>query len=172
MRKALLTTSIFVLAAGNLGCPGFLPENGFDFLDFPDFLDPRCEGPDPRADSIDFELVAVESDTTGVVRVTGVVINNGQSAFESGEGQQDVFLYEGEQLVATQPFVNLDVDETVEVVYERDWNVSSEFKPSDYRLVISYDPDIRLDGNPDNDDCATDNNELTRGTGDIDALFE
>ena len=58
--------------------------------------------------------------------------------------------------------------------YEREWNSSSptegEFPP-DYIVKISYDPDILIDGNPDNDDCNPGNNEVTRSGAGINTLL-
>jgi hypothetical protein len=76
--------------------------------------------------------------------------------------------------VATKQFVNLAPGATETVAYERAWNSSSpsegEFPPS-YRLLITYDPDIYMDGNPENDDCDLSNNQMDRsGTG-INELF-
>jgi hypothetical protein len=36
---------------------------------------------------------------------------------------------------------------------------------------VSYDPDIRLDGNPKNDDCNTSNNVRDRAGSELSALF-
>lgn len=59
-------------------------------------------------------------------------------------------------------------------MFEREWNASSpaegEFPPT-YKLAISYDPDIYIDGTKSNDDVNGRNNRKSRaGTG-INALF-
>ncbi len=50
-------------------------------------------------------------------------------------------------------------------MFERPWNMSppaeGEFPPS-YVLEIGYNPDIRIDGNPNNDDCRLGSNRLER----------
>ena len=37
------------------------------------------------------------------------------------------------------------------------WNPSSEFL-TDFAAQLHFDPDIRIDGNPENDDCNNSNN--------------
>lgn len=150
--KVCLLLAIVVVSAG---CP---PE--------------RCAGCDPRAAAIQFERVSTMTPTSGMVRITGVVTNWGQSPFVSGQGQQSVLLYEGGDLVAQQPFTNLAVDASVEVVYEREWSTQDEFRPPLYTMMLSYDPDIFIDGNASNDDCNLDNNDRSRSTSGLDALFE
>jgi hypothetical protein len=132
----------------------------------------RCEGPDPRATSIQYTLLGSTSTTSGTVRITGVVTNRGQSNFDSSAGQQSVYLYEGFELVAQQDFVDLAVDDTVEVSYDRNWNTADEFRPPTYQVMVLYDPDIYIDGNPNNDDCDQTNNDLERSTAALDGFFE
>lgn len=66
------------------------------------------------------------------------------------------------------------MDQAVTVMFERPWNISSpaegEFPPS-YMLEIGYDPDIRIDGNPNNDDCRLGNNRLERSGAEVRAPF-
>lgn len=77
-------------------------------------------------------------------------------------------------MVAQVPFQNLAPAQEVNLVYERNWDAASpaegEFPPT-YRLLIGYDPDILLDGNPNNDDCNSNNNQLERSGADVNALF-
>ncbi len=54
---------------------------------------------------------------------------------------------------------------------DRSWNIADEF-PSTFRLVIVYEPDIRNDGNPKNDDCRMNNNTLERTGADMNPLFK
>jgi hypothetical protein len=135
---------------------------------------PETPPPDPAAQRIDFSLISQESQFQGRVRIVGVVQNIGQGAFESRQGQQEVQLYENSQLIASTPFQNLSPGQEVEVVYERNWDTSSpsegEFPPT-YRLVITYDPDIEMDGNPRNDDTNNSNNTKERSGSDINRLF-
>lgn len=135
--------------------------------------------PDPAAARIDFSIVSRTSQFAGVVRIAGVVRNVGAASYESGPTQQSVLLYEvpiggTAALKANQAFQNLAPGEEVTVTYERNWDSSSSAEgefPPDYRIILSYDPDIYLDGNPMNDDCNGSNNDLTRSGADINALF-
>ncbi|MCS7021256.1 MAG: hypothetical protein NZU63_05450 [Gemmataceae bacterium] len=78
------------------------------------------------------------------------------------------------RLVARLPFERLNQGQELRVRVIRTWDASSpaegEFPPS-YRLVIAYDPDIRLDGNPHNDDVDLHNNTLERSGDAINRLF-
>ena len=62
---------------------------------------------------------------------------------------------DGGTIVAQKPITNLAPGASLTLSWERDWNSSSpsegEF-PNSYRLLISYDPDIYMDGNDNNDD--------------------
>ncbi|HEX9625876.1 MAG TPA: hypothetical protein VGA00_02935 [Acidiferrobacterales bacterium] len=134
---------------------------------------PVGQCPDPAAQRIDFRIVSRTSQFAGSVEIVGVVKNVG-AAYESRPNQQMMHLYEDSRLVKYQAFHNLAPGQEVTIRYSRTWNSSSpaegEFPPT-YKLVIVYDPDITLDGNPKNDDCAGSNNMRTRsGTG-INALF-
>ncbi len=135
--------------------------------------------PDPSASSIDFALVSRATRFTGRVRVTGTVKNVGGAPYVSGANQQLALLYEiplggRPRLVAQRAFQNLAPNEVATVTFDRDWNASSpaegEFPPN-YRLVISYDPDILLDSNPKNDDCGASNNTRERSSSPVNALF-
>lgn len=136
--------------------------------------------PDPAAKTLDFEIVSRTGDFRGRVRIVGVVKNLGRAAYESGPNQQSVQLWEDvqgaseRQPVASQAFQDLAPNQEVRVSYERDWNASSpaegEFPPS-YILMISYDPDIQMDGNEANDDCRAGNNRKERSGMDINAMF-
>lgn len=130
----------------------------------------RC--PDPAAHRIDFRLLSKTSPFAGRVMITGVVKNLG-GPYETRPNQQQMLLYEDNRMVASAPFSNLASGQEVSVSFQRNWNRSSpaegEFPPT-YKLIISYDPDITLDGNKQNDDCGN-NNTKTRSGVDINRLF-
>ncbi len=142
---------------------------------------PPCESnacPDPAATDIEFTIMRRTSPFAGVVRVRGKVRNLG-GFYGSRPNQQALLLFEvplggSPRLVSTQTFTDLAPGEEVVVDYARPWNSSSpsegEFPPS-YRLIITYDPDITLDGNPDNDDCVSVNNRRERSGQGINELF-
>ena len=156
MKVPLLVVALSVFAMSGLTCPE------------------DCEPGDPNlaVDRIDFTLVTQASPTTGTVRIDGVVENKGGSTFDSGAGQQSVQLYEGTAItpVAQQNFEDLAVGATVTVSYTLDWTTSTEFPPT-YRVYINLDPDIFIDGNPNNDDCPTVDNAMERPGSDINDLF-
>jgi len=132
-----------------------------------------CIGPDPRAKTIEYSLVNRTSATTAVILIKGTVDNIGTENYVSGEKQQDIQLWEDTVMVAEMEFQNLAVGETLTIEYERSWSISGqEFVPDHYQLIVTYDPDIRDDGNPHNDDCRLSNNSILRSTAGIDTLFE
>ncbi|MCS6958657.1 MAG: hypothetical protein RMK91_01235 [Pseudanabaenaceae cyanobacterium SKYGB_i_bin29] len=135
--------------------------------------------PDLAAQGINFTLLSRTNAFQGRVRITGVIRNQGTTAYLSNANQQMVYLYEQNpggqpRLLAQQPFQNLGLGQEVRVVFERNWHRSSpaegEFPPS-YIVEVGYDPDIRIDNNPHNDDCRLDNNRLERSGSAINALF-
>ena len=140
---------------------------------------PVLQCPDPAVTSIDFALVSRASRFAGQVQVTGKVKNVGAAHYVSRPDQQVVQLYEiapggRPRLVAQRAFQNVAPGEELSVSFTRAWDASSpaegEFAPT-YRVVIAYDPDIRLDGNPRNDDCNARNDARDRSGADINAMF-
>lgn len=134
---------------------------------------------DLEATEISF-TIDKETQFTGTATLTGILTNIGE-AYSSNANQQGLQLYQsgngqsgGGDLVAMQTFQNLMPGETVTVSYTRPWNTSSpaegEFPPS-YTLRISYDPDIFIDGNPNNDDSDLDNNVVVKSGSGINELF-
>ncbi len=108
--------------------------------------------------------------TRGTAHITAVVKNLGDVPYSTRAGQQNVQLFEWPLGRATAgppkkvcEFGNLAVNQEVKCQYDRPWDCSSpaegEFPPN-YKAMIVYDPDIRLDGNPKNDDVNSKNNSL------------
>lgn len=137
-----------------------------------DKLIKRC--PDLSADRIEFGIVSKTGQFKGKVRVVGVVKNVGNKDYKSSPHQQSIVLYQGNKLVSTKAFQNLAVNQEERIVYERDWDASSpsegEFPP-EFKLALTFDPDISMDGNLENDECNSTNNHKTRSGADINALF-
>lgn len=147
--------------------------------------DDTSSGPPPTIDleatSLDFSI----DNRDGFVADATILgtITNIQDDFVSGAGQQAILLYErslgtpsgnpGNE-VARVNFTTLGAGEALTISYTRTWNASSpaegEFPP-DYRIVISYDPDLLIDGNNDNDDDNSSNDELIRNGQGINQLF-
>ncbi|RKR15408.1 hypothetical protein CLV91_1494 [Maribacter vaceletii] len=118
----------------------------------------------------------------GTATITGTIKNIGDH-FSSGRGQQIAYLYERSlgtpttqlgNIVASKSFSELASNGTLEVSFTRPWNSSSpaegEFAP-EYILVLSYDPDLFIDGNKSNDDTNHDNNEILESGIEINNLF-
>jgi len=133
----------------------------------------RCQGPDPACMEIEYSLLSQTSETEGTVLVKGVVQNIGLADFLSDPNQQSVQLWADGVMVAMTPFEDLVFDQQVTVEEELGWDTESEFPPvQHYQLIVTYDPDILLDDNLNNDDCRFTNNSIYRSTVDIDALFD
>ncbi len=121
-------------------------------------LSKRCT--DPAAHRINFQV----SGGRKSIKITGVVKNLG-GPYETRSNQQQMSLYEGGRQIATAPFGNLAPGQEVSVVAEL---VGPNLPPGMplpthvYKLIISYDPDILLDGNKQNDDCNIGNNTKSR----------
>jgi len=135
--------------------------------------------PDPAVTEISFRIVSRTDQYHGRVEIKAVVKNLGRAPYESGPNQQSVQLYEKPQggnakLVSSRQFARLAPGAVVSTSYTRNWYSASpaegEFPPS-YIGIVSYDPDIGMDGNPGNDDCRSDNNRLERSGSGINDLL-
>jgi len=134
---------------------------------------PNC--PDLQAASVNFQVVRRYSQYSGLVKVTGTVKNIGKQHFVGNASQMAIILYEvrpgGSTRIlrkASYPSINSGQSKSIST-YVR-WSTSNEFPPS-YRISIVYDPDIKMDGNPRNDDCNSANNRKQRSGTDINRLF-
>ena len=104
-----------------------------------------------------------------------MIRNVGRAAYVSGPRQQSVELIEESpgtppRAVASRTFTNLAPNGTLRLVHRRGWDTGTEFQPR-YRLRLAYEPDIRTDANPRNDDCGLGNNEAVLEPERINALF-
>lgn len=131
--------------------------------------------PDPAAVELDVRLEGRTARTRGFVELVGRVRNIGGEAFLSERGQQTLELVEeapgaAPRVIETASFATLAPGVTTRILHRRHWDTAIEFKPR-FRLRIAYEPDIRTDGNPRNDDCRLDNNEAVLEPARIDALF-
>lgn len=122
--------------------------------------------PDPKAMALTFTRLSRDPgySSRGRIRVAGRVQNVGNAAFVSDPLQAIIYLsvvHQGVRLPdvkAQRNLARLDPGATVGLSFETDWDISSEFPPT-ISLHIGYDPDIYIDGNPNNDDCNQRNNE-------------
>lgn len=126
----------------------------------------------PNPSATEFEVTVVsKSGSSGTIRLTGTVRNIGLQTFDSSAGQQSVWILSSGILVAQQDFEDLAPAEEVTITYETTWSRSTEFPPT-FTLMLSYDPDIFIDGNENNDDCRTTDNELELTPTEINAVFD
>lgn len=124
--------------------------------------------PDPALRGLTFKIVerTPAHRVSGRVSLIATVENVGKAEYRSRPNQQIVELYEtvpgrSPRRVAAREFTNLAPGQRIDLVWTRVWNAASpaegEFPPT-YEARISYDPDIRIDGNPANDECNATNN--------------
>ncbi len=118
---------------------------------------------DPAVMSLKVAVTKKLSATTADIEIVGIVKNIGTKTFKSGRGQASVRLYENVpgakgKVVLEREITTLKADAQNTYRYTTKWDVSREFPP-DYTFQIDYDPDIRIDGNPDNDDENLKNNK-------------
>ncbi|RQP17348.1 MAG: hypothetical protein EAS52_09060 [Parapedobacter sp.] len=129
---------------------------------------------DLAAESLEFTMEKT-GDFEGNVTLTGVVKNVGD-AYRSNDGQQTIQLLEkpasGKSMVlVSKKFKDLDAGATLEIEHiVQSWRTSQEFPPS-FILRISFDPDLYIDGNPQNDDSNAGNNSIERRGQEINELF-
>lgn len=176
IRHLILTTLTAIISAAQLANAGDL--SGIDRISRP--LRPIVKPPifscgiDPAASRIDFEVLSRTTQFRGRVRVTATVKNVGHLDYVSRSGQQTALLYSDRTLVARRDFINLNRGQAFTFSYDRNWDSSSpsegEFPPQ-YRLIVTYDPDIYIDGNSGNDDCSNANNDRIRSGADINGLL-
>lgn len=151
-----------------------VPRNKFPVENKIPFDFTKIKNIDLVAEAINFSVISADGEFSGTVKIEGVVRNAGTSNYTSNLNQQLALLYEQNpggipKLVATQPFRDLLANATIKVAYTRKWNKSDEFPPT-YTLIISFDPDIYIDGNNNNDDSNTANNKLSKPGDGINAL--
>lgn len=92
--------------------------------------------------------------------ITYGVRNVGSVDYVSGANQQLFNVYLGGRTHRSYPFQNLRAGESVQ------WSETYqpfEF-PVTYRVMVVFDPDIFMDGNPRNDDCNSSNNAASLTT--------
>lgn len=125
----------------------------------------RC-CPDLAVVNINFRILERFSNFRANVMITGYVANLGDGDFVSSDGQQRILLYEiykdeSPSLVMEKEFSRLGIGDMIKIKYPKSWNSSFNSEgsfPPNYRVVIDYDENISMDGNPKNDDCKLNNN--------------
>ncbi len=128
---------------------------------------------DARVEAFGFDLE--NQDFLGDLRVSCTLKNIGTDQFDSGDLQQIVQLWVGNEMVSYTSFNNVapgaEVENIISYLVQDVYEYGSEFNPQ-IRMVISYDPDIGLDDNQYNDDEDLTNNELIVTGAIIDAAIQ
>lgn len=135
----------------------------------------RWACPDLAAQDLTATIVQKTSQFTGRIEMAGTIRNIGLVEYRSTRRQQSVQLVELPQggapiIVAQQSFETLASGANLQLRYRRNWDAALEFPPA-YRLQVSFDPDIRQDENPANDDCKSGNDMRELHGEDISRLF-
>lgn len=91
----------------------------------------------------------------GSIRVTIKVINTSGADYVSETGRQ-VLVIEGSEGGRSGSLAFGNVRRGDEIIWG---DIFRPFEfPASYRAHLAFDPDIRIDGNPQNDDCRSSNN--------------
>ena len=132
---------------------------------------------DLKAEAITYQMVSQTSATTGQVRITGHIKNVGNANFSSSLGQQVAYLSERPLGTTTETIMAsanlpavINAGDEVTFSYVKNWDTTIEFQ-NDVILRVSYDPDILVDGNANNDDTNSTNNVMTLAGNMINSLF-
>lgn len=107
---------------------------------------------------------------SGRIQAKAVLKNVGSADYVTRPNQQTVQIYHGSRLLTNAPFGNLRAGQVEIITAQLPWNAAEEFQQG-LKALIAYDPDIRLDGNPRNDDCNMGNNQKTVAPARINRLF-
>lgn len=122
--------------------------------------------PDPALAGINIRFHRLNTNGTYDFIITAVIKNVGRVSYKSRKIQQNVVIKHGGQVLVTSPWLsrygNVNMapggSAVSRIYYFRNWNP----RPGEFSANISahlvYAPDIRLDGNPQNDDCSNRNN--------------
>ena len=115
----------------------------------------------PRRNCPDLRVSMNQRDLpTGEIEIAYAVANVGGVPYVSGANQQGLMLYSNSRVVRNHAFRNLRPGES-----RRFTTIYRPFEfPAQYRALVSFDPDIFIDGNPANDDCNRSNNEASLRT--------
>lgn len=131
---------------------------------------------DLAAYQINVSVISASSDTKAKLKIEGVVKNVGRLAYSSAAGQQVALLYEevpgsAPRLMATRNFQNLAVNASTSLSFTKEWDKKAyaEFPPN-YYLIVTFDPDLYIDGNNNNDDAVAANNKITKPGSDINSM--
>ena len=97
--------------------------------------------------------------------ITVSIKNIGTRNFTSSPRQQGVLVYKDGRTIQNFTFTNLAVGQTLKFTFRPGRIYGGEF-PSKFEFMITYDPDIFIDSNPNNDDANMNNNQRSLDTAD------
>ena len=106
----------------------------------------------------------------GTIQAKAVLNNRGNADYVTNPNQQSVQIHLGRRLLKNERFGNLRKGETKIIAVQLPWNAAGEFQENLTARIV-YDPDIRMDGNPRNDDCNMRDNSKTVTPAQVNRLF-
>lgn len=131
---------------------------------------------DLAAYEIKVTVISASSDSKAKLKIEGRIKNVGRLNYSSGAGQQVALLYEevpgtAPRLMATKNFQNLAVNASTSFYFTKSWDktANAEFPPN-YFLIVTFDPDLYIDGNNNNDDAVATNNKITKPGSEINEM--
>jgi hypothetical protein len=139
---------------------------------------PRAGCPDPAV-TLRVGWPGRNADGTYTFRLLASIVNQGSVPFRSQRRQTHITLNEGPRVLLSEVWASPALN-TVDlapgagasaVALVANWNSRSEFL-ADFTAQISYDPDIRMDSNPENDDCNASNNIARLSVAEVRRILE
>lgn len=127
-----------------------------------------CDGPDPAVTRMYIrKLSSPDSDEGRYNFWLYVHLKNvGQQDFVSGPNQASLTIKRGNRVIGRHVFDELRAGVNYAGITPDAGPTISNWSHGEFAeglsAKISYDPDIRIDGNPDNDDCNMGNNEVRK----------
>ncbi len=126
--------------------------------------------PDLRV-GINVTNVHKNSNGTFNYKINASVINVGTAHYVSRRNQQTLNLYQGNsRLVKIWGFSRVNRGQTLKFSKSFSNQPGGEFVPS-YKAMLSFDPDIYIDGNRANDDSNRNNNKATLSSSTLSSAF-
>lgn len=134
----------------------------------PGALQKTC--PNPAIVELQVGIIRKTSRFAGTIQLKAVLKNIGNADYVSAPNQQSVQIHHGRNLLKNERFGNLRKGEVKIIAVQLPWNAAGEFQDNMTARIV-YDPDIRMDGNPRNDDCNMRDNSKTVRPAQANRLF-